>query len=203
MGTTQRQVPALGRRQSMALDDIPGLRDRFWSKIDRANAGGCWLWTAYRDKDGYGHFGVSRGGRARTYRAHQIAYVLAYGPDPRGLFVAHTCGNPPCVRPSHLALVQPALQRRDAGQRGREAIRNDLSVMPRGSRNPNAKLTEEVVAELRRRYAAGGVSFGSLGREYDISGYAVSQAIRAESWKHVPTDEPSAAEPQSVEAPIS
>ena len=202
MGTTPRQAPPLGRRQSMALDDIPGLRDRFWSKVDRRGSDGCWLWTAYRDKDGYGHFGVSRGGRARTYRAHQIAYVLAYGPDPRGLFVAHTCGNPPCVRPSHLALVPPDAQRQDAGQRGRQAIQNDLSVMPRGSRNPNAKLTEEIVAELRRRYAAGEISFGSLGREYGISGYAVSQAVRGESWRHVPTSD-GAADPQSAESPIS
>jgi len=75
------------------------LADRFWPKVD--TSGDCWVWTAQRDRDGYGR--VRPGGTAPYVRAHRAAWFLATGawPDPE-LFVCHTCDNPSCVRIDHL-----------------------------------------------------------------------------------------------------
>ena len=80
------------------------LNVRFWSKVARNDADGCWLWSAGRDPKGYGQF--QHDGRSR--RAHRVAYELAVGPIPDGLVLDHLCSNPPCVNPAHL---EPVTQR--------------------------------------------------------------------------------------------
>lgn len=76
---------------------------------------GCWEWTGAIRKDGYGQCG-RRG-------AHRAAYEHAYGPIPKGMFVCHSCDNPPCCNPAHLwigsshdNLVDCALKGRARGQ---------------------------------------------------------------------------------------
>jgi hypothetical protein len=77
----------------------PRLPARFWAKVEVAE-GGCWLWTAYRKRDGYGQFRVSR---ATSGLAHRVAFEAFLGPVPQGLELDHfVCDTPACVRPSHL-----------------------------------------------------------------------------------------------------
>lgn len=74
------------------------LPERFWSKVEKAE--GCWLWTAYRDDDGYGSIRVGR----KAELAHRVAWWLTNGPIPPGLHVLHRCDRPECVNPDHLFL---------------------------------------------------------------------------------------------------
>lgn len=53
-----------------------------------------------------------------------------------------------------------------------------------GSKAPQAKLTEEIVLECRRRHAAG-ESIYSLARESGVSYLAMRNAMRGDTWKHV------------------
>lgn len=85
----------LGRPPRPALD-------RFFEKVDRQPRG-CWLWTAFRDEDGYGQFYLG----GRSIAAHRAAYILLVG-EPGGLDVHHRCENTSCVNPAHLELrVKP------------------------------------------------------------------------------------------------
>ena len=54
-----------------------------------------------------------------------------------------------------------------------------------GERHPHARLTEAQVREIRRRVAAGGVSYTHLGREYGVSDNAIRQIARRRVWTHV------------------
>lgn len=36
--------------------------------------------------------------------AHRVAWEVAHGPVPEGLFVKQRCGNRPCCTPAHLYL---------------------------------------------------------------------------------------------------
>lgn len=66
---------------------------------------GCWLWTGYIQKNGYGkvwHDGAKR-------LAHRVVYTLLVGPIPSDRELDHVrangCRSRACVNPSHLEPV--------------------------------------------------------------------------------------------------
>lgn len=79
------------------------IEDRFWPKVDKNGAGGCWLWTAGLDRHGYGRLGVARG--LPSVRAHRLAYEMLVSPIPEGMQLDHLCRNRACVNPAHLEPV--------------------------------------------------------------------------------------------------
>lgn len=81
------------------------LVDRFWSKVQKIE-GGCWLWTAAKNQNGYGIIGDD--GRRGNVLAHRAAYRLVKGPLPVSLEPDHLCRNPGCVNPDHLEWVTHA-----------------------------------------------------------------------------------------------
>lgn len=89
--------------------------ERFWEKVQKQDEG-CWIWTGARKgrkgyECGYGFFYAGSGPR-RVVNAHRFAYELEVGPIPDGYQLDHTCGNPPCVNPSHLEPVTDAEHKR-------------------------------------------------------------------------------------------
>jgi hypothetical protein len=72
---------------------------RFWRKVNKSP--GCWIWQAGRTGNGYGSFGIA----GRSYRAHRIAYEMAYGPIPTAAEIDHRCHSRLCVNPEHLRAV--------------------------------------------------------------------------------------------------
>jgi hypothetical protein len=86
------------------MDITDSEKQRFRSKYIIADGkDGCYLWQAPLDKDGYGSFYFKKKNR----RAHRVAYFMAVGPIPNGMFVDHICRHRNCVKPSHLRLVTP------------------------------------------------------------------------------------------------
>jgi hypothetical protein len=57
--------------------------------------------------------------------------------------------------------------------------------MQRGEGLPQAKLTEELVREIRTRYAAKEKSQKQLAREYKVGQMTISWLVRGLTWKHV------------------
>ena len=58
------------------------------------------LWGGASNAAGYGHLKIGE----KLIRAHRLAWELAYGPIPKGVYVLHTCDTPPCILPWHLYL---------------------------------------------------------------------------------------------------
>jgi hypothetical protein len=68
---------------------------------------GCWIWLGKRGggRNGeYGHINLRVDGQHKTLKAHRVAYIVFKGPIPAGMTVDHTCSNPLCINPDHLAL---------------------------------------------------------------------------------------------------
>lgn len=73
--------------------------ERFWEKVDKTED--CWVWTACKNRDGYGGFRLD----GKTVGAHILSFKYAYGPYDERLELDHTCRNRACIRPDHLELV--------------------------------------------------------------------------------------------------
>lgn len=159
-------MPRLGSGQPPA--------ERFWAKVVKTD--GCWLWSAGKDKDGYGKFQLNVPGRRQQIhvRAHRYAFFLANGrwPEPE---VLHACDTPACVRPDHLGEGTRAQNRADTVARGRE---------PRGSAKPNAIFNEQLVREARDCLSRGRGELAKLARRTGIHLGALHQAA-TRGWRHV------------------
>lgn len=161
------------RRSDVTVADVRvvdgtelGVVQRFLEKV-RITERGCWEWTAARDAKGYGH--VSVGGIVE--RAHRVAHRMFVAPTDSFL-VCHHCDNPPCVNPTHLFLGSDSDNMTDAQSKGR--LRQ-----PRlsGERHPQARLTDEEIAEVRRLRAEG-VAATDVARRFGMSRSYVDQVAR-------------------------
>jgi hypothetical protein len=81
---------------------------RFHSRIEKRE-GGCWQWTGFRDRHGYGSFYVRRGIHRGMLLVHRISYSQAHGNIPQDLSIDHLCLNTSCCNPSHLEAVPIAV----------------------------------------------------------------------------------------------
>lgn len=158
---------------------------RFWENVDKS--GECWVWTAHRDRDGYGRFAVN----GKPWGAHRFAYFLTHGDIPKGHPVCHKCDNPPCVRPDHLFAASNVVNIADRTQKGRSASgekswRRNHPETARGEKNPAAHLTPEQVIEIRKRYAVGGITQTHLAKEYGVACATINVAVNRKTWSHLP-----------------
>lgn len=146
---------------------------RFWSKVDRNGPNGCWVWTGFCNKKGYGHFSGTR----TMYLAHRVSYYLTTGSQPGRLQVQHTCpdgrDNPSCVNPDHLM---------PGTSQGNMDRRNSLGRQASGERSGTAKLTPDKVMLILE---ANGKSTRRLAKVHGVSHTAIGDVLRGETWKNV------------------
>lgn len=152
---------------------------RFWECVRVTDA--CWLWTGVIGDDGYGRFFLE----GKQLRAHRAMWEHKFGAIPAGLFVCHSCDNPPCVNPSHLWLGTPRENTRDRDQKGRRGRGYRIPNPVRGEAHGNSKLTNKLVAEIRTRLAAGTTRQADIAREFGITQTVVSAIGRGRAWRGV------------------
>lgn len=122
----------------------------------------CWVWQLKTSADGYA---MVSAGMGRPVPAHHFYYEQRFGPLPPGTNMHHKCENPPCVNPDHL---QPLSR----GEHTSYHVRNSA----------RSKLTAAKANEIRRLYAAGGVSQDKLARRYGVSQAVVSAVVLRKIW---------------------
>jgi hypothetical protein len=111
----------------------------------------------------------------------RIVFELKYGRPPIGV-TRHTCDRPPCVNWKHIIEGSQAQNVRDQIERGSR---------PRGADITQAKLTDEMVVEIRDAYRGRGrlnsarPSYATLAQRYDVSITTVSDIVNGKIWRHV------------------
>jgi hypothetical protein len=138
--------------------------------------GGCWEWTGCRNRCGYGLIGHVVKGKKKVLLAHRVAFAFYVGEIPEKMCVCHTCDNPSCVNPEHLWLGTHAENMRDKSLKGR------LGGL-KGEKHPRAKLSRELVKEIRFLYATGEFSHNGLAETFKVSKAAVYYITTGKTWK--------------------
>lgn len=95
--------------------------ERFWSKVTPAGDTECWLWTGFRDRNGYGRIRKGSKKSDPTRTAHRHAWEMFNGSIPDGLLVCHKCDVANCVNPAHLFLGSTADNVADRVAKGRSS----------------------------------------------------------------------------------
>jgi hypothetical protein len=175
-------MPALASEFTRGIDFPPDLRyaesnmghpfepieKTFFNKIS-ISKNGCWEWSAYTDKDGYGIAYKNR----MPVRAHRRAWELYVGKIPEGALVCHTCDNPKCVNPRHLFLGTNKENTSDMIRKGRDRLS--------GSRHHQAKLAPEQVRAIRGSNEKRRV----LAAKYGVSLSTICLIINLKLWKNI------------------
>jgi hypothetical protein len=100
----------------------PEVVELFWRKVRKGDGDGCWLWMPSARRRRYGNMLVSAPGEAKKYKlTHRLAWEMANGTIPAGMFVCHRCDTPACVRIEHLFLGTPQDNADDMVRKGRQA----------------------------------------------------------------------------------
>lgn len=107
-------------------------------------------------------------------------YEKTHGPieDPETV-VIRGCGNEDCHNPDHLVLKSLPDHFRDLVA---------TFDRPVGEKNPNAKLTEEVVVRLRMLKKDGKLQRGDISRyarQFGVHKHTMQKAVNGQYWKHI------------------
>jgi hypothetical protein len=137
--------------------------------------GDCLIYTAGSTNERGGHALIKF--RRRNMGAHRVAWILANGEIPNGLWVLHSCDVPRCIRVDHLRLGTPADNARDRDERKRANTLHGEAV-------GGSKLTDDQVREMRSLYA-NGVSQVDLRRRFGVSRTTVSAIVVGKRWRHL------------------
>lgn len=142
-------------------------RERMDAHVSPEPMSGCWLWTGTVDQNGYGMMTL---GGVRGLRAHRVAWMIANGPIPSGLFICHRCDNPACVNPAHLFAGTHRDNMKDKAAKGR-------ACSPTRLRPADVLAIREAVerGDLQRVVAA----------RYGVHAVTVGKIVRGERWQSI------------------
>lgn len=141
-----------------------------FQKYARRSDDGCWIWSGYRDRKGYGRLLVD----GQPERSHRLSYRLHKGEIPDGLCVCHTCDNRACVNPDHLFLGTRADNVADMCEKNRQ---RGLQ----GQDHRLAKLTDADVQEIRRLSQ----SNIETANQFGVSRHTVWEIRNGKAWTHL------------------
>ncbi len=171
-------INGIGRPKIPIDEQLAGLPQRFWAKVDIRGHQECWLWQACLNKKGYGKIGVL----GRTEIAPRIAWKLTHGEIPDRMLICHSCDNPRCVNPGHLFVGTHLDNSLDMMRKKRHGTFIKPGYAPAGERHGRVKLTASQVSEIRGAPARYGVVKGFT-RRFGVSRSLILQIRKGLVWK--------------------
>jgi hypothetical protein len=144
----------------------------FYVHVDD-NTDECIVWP-YGATGGYGRLHLPDHSRPMV---HVLACERHYGPMPQpGMIAMHApviCHNSLCYNWRHLSWGTKKLNSDDKTLDG---------TKPFGETHGQSKLTWEKVAQIRQRYAAGGITLLALATEYGVNKNSVWHVVHRLTW---------------------
>jgi hypothetical protein len=153
---------------------IDTLRARFATKHRPDPETGCWRWTGWTDRNGYGRMRVGRTAWGAV-TAHRLSFLLHVRKPKEGEYVLHKCGNRWCVNPEHLYAGTHEDNMRDMVAHG---------TSTRGSKHPLSKLTDDAVLEIRRMYARK-MRIIDIAAQFQLRKSTIHAIVHRKTWTHL------------------
>lgn len=147
---------------------------QYADRIRLDDESGCWTWTGMVSVNGRALISVHQ----KSRYAYRIIWEELVGPIPDGLLCCHHCDNPVCVNPEHIFLGTAKDNAQDAARKGR------LKEIPKvkGIDHPrSADVPDDVIDQVRREYAGGGVTQAQLAVRYGVGPSTVGRWLRREA----------------------
>ena len=153
---------------------------KFWEKVDKESPSGCWNWTAGKNSNGYGQFGVN----GKMEKAHRVSWEMHNGDIPEhdsyhGMCVLHSCDNPACVNPRHLFLGTQTENMADMDKKNRR----DKTTRAFGINHGRAKLNHTQVRVIRTYYPA--LTQQALADCFGVGLTTIHSIVTRQTWQHI------------------
>jgi hypothetical protein len=124
--------------------------------------------VVFDKKKGYHVLNLCRDCKCKTRLVHQLVAESFIGPCPDGMAIDH---KDTCTTNNRVSNLQYLTY-------------HDNSSHP-GSKNGNAKLTEDDIAYIRKNYIPRNNSHRKLAKKFGVDHALIGRIIRKESWSHV------------------
>lgn len=135
------------------------------------------LKTRRKDKKKrYFMVGLCLRGKQRSFYVHRLVLLAFVGNPPKGYSAAHNDGNPENNHVSNLRWATHQENMQDQVKHG---------TSRRGTNNPNAKLDEEKVREIRRLRAETDIPTKDLCEMYGVGATTIRAAVSRRHWGYV------------------
>ena len=141
----------------------------FLSNINKTDS--CWLYTKCMSSAGYGRIVIKQ----KFVGAHRFSYEYFKGEIQDGMFVCHTCDNPPCVNPGHLFLGTAADNNHDKIKKGRDQ---------RGESHWKSRFTMDEVVQIKAMLSSG-VPASKIARDLSVHPQTIHSIKQGRTWNAV------------------
>lgn len=191
-GNLERHVPIVAKVDNHREDwaPIPGYEGLYevssYGRVRRSSdsrmAPAGYLLKPRVTRHGYLRYNLSKHRRYWHVTAHRLVAIAFIGPPPfPRAHVAHFDGDKMNNHVSNLRWASHAENQADKKRHGR------VRGAPPGEQHPMAKLTTDVVTEMRR-LSSSGMSFKAVAKQFSVAYLTAYDAIVGNTWKTV--DEP-------------
>lgn len=154
---------------------IPG-----WPAYEASNMGavrkGDSVLAQRQMKSGYLYVTLIDGKRRKDFRVNRLIGLAFLGLCPDGYHVCHNNGLRTDNRLSNL---------RHDTVKGNHADKKKHGTQCRGSTHGRAKIIEEDVVEIRKKYTLG-MNYSEISRIYGLSPRMIMLIVTRQNWSHVP-----------------
>ncbi len=188
--TPERWLPVVGYESTYEVSDLGKVR-RVVGTLPTKNPLVRRIWFGgllkpTENKWGYLTVHLSSGNRSKTSFVHKLVLDAFVGPCPNGM----ECRHFPDQNPKNNVLGNISWATNKANQNDRISNGTD----PRGERAGCAKLTWEIVRQIRSEYKPRKWGHGthSLAKKYGVSQSAIHCIVSGKTWKETLPDETAA-----------
>jgi hypothetical protein len=171
----ERWLPVVGWEGLYEISDLGNVRSHYTGTRSRLRGD---LLSPGPNAYGYLTVALYRDGGSKSRLVHQLVLEAFVGPREPGVMSLHGTGG---HTDNRLVNLRYGTAKENAADRYRDGTNNH------GERCGTSKLTEAIVTECRRRYAAGETQ-ATLAQEYGVNTGAICEAINGKTWAHLVSD---------------